>query len=104
MSGRRIHSRFQTATPWAGRLRISRDVAVQVGEASSEIAVLSDAPGVVDEELTLALVSSSGDMDLRVRVVDSRPQVVNGELRHRVRLQLLAAEIPARDGDRSEQQ
>lgn len=84
-------------------MRISRDVAVQVGEASSEIAVLSDAPGVVDEELTLALVSSAGDMDLRVRVVDSRPQIVNGVLRHRVRLQLLAAEIPAHDGDRSEQ-
>lgn len=91
-------------TPWAGRMRISRDVAVQVGEASSEIAVLSDAPGIVDEELTLALVSSAGDMDLRVRVVDSRPQIVDGVLRHRVRLQLLSAEIPGHDDDRSEQQ
>jgi hypothetical protein len=81
---------------------ISRDVTVQVDGSSNEIAVLSDAPGVVDEELTLALVSDAGNLDLRVKVVDSRPQIVEGVLRHRVRLQLLAAESSA--DDRSLQQ
>ena len=71
---------------------ISRDVTVHVDGTSNEIAVLSDAPGVVDEELTLVLMSSAGNMDLRVKVVDSRPQIIEGMLRHRVRLQLLAAE------------
>ena len=102
MSGRRIYSRYQRATPWAGQMRISRDVAVQVDGTSSEIAVLSDVPGVVDEELTLVLVSSAGNMDLRVKVVDSRPQIVEGVLRHRVRLQLLAAETTG--DERSAQQ
>jgi hypothetical protein len=102
VSGRRIYSRYQRATPWAGQMRISRDVSVQVGGASNEIAVLSDVPGVVDEELTLALASNAGIMDLRVKVVDSRPQIVEGVLRHRVRLQLLAAETAA--DDRSMQQ
>lgn len=97
MSGRRIYSRYQRATPWAGQMRISRDVAVQVDGTSNEIAVLSDVPGVVDEELTLALVSNAGNMDLRVKVVDSRPQIVEGVLRHRVRLQLLAAETTGDD-------
>jgi hypothetical protein len=77
-------------------MRISRDVAVQLDGTSDEIAVLSDMPAVVDEELTLALVSHAGNMDLRVKVVESRPQIVEGVLRHRVRLQLLAAET---DGD-----
>jgi hypothetical protein len=76
---------------------ISRDVTVQIDGTSNEIAVLSDAPGVVDEELTLALMSNAGSMDLRVKVVDSRPQIVEGVLRHRVRLQLLAAETSAGD-------
>jgi hypothetical protein len=47
--------------------------------------------------LTLALVSNAGNMDLRVKVVDSRPQIVEGVLRHRVRLQLLAAETTGND-------
>ena len=103
MSGRRIHSRYQRVTPWAGQMCISRDVTVQVDGTSNEIAVLSDAPGVVDEELTLALVSSSGNMNLRVKVVDSRPQIVEGVLRHRVRLQLLAAESAVVEDWRAEQ-
>jgi sulfate adenylyltransferase subunit 1 (EFTu-like GTPase family) len=102
VSGRRIYSRYERTTPWAGQMRISRDVSVQVDGSSSEIAVLSDVPGVVDEELTLALVSSAGNMDLRVKVVDSRPQIIEGVLRHRVRLQLLAAETAG--DDRSAQQ
>jgi hypothetical protein len=102
LSGRRVHSRYQRVTPWAGQMCISRDVTVQVDGTSNEIAVLSDAPGVVDEELTLALVSSDGNMDLRVKVVDSRPQIVEGMLRHRLRLQLLAAQAPEAD-DRSTQ-
>ena len=102
MSGRRIYSRYQRTTPWAGQMRISRDVSVQVGGTSNEIAVLSDVAGVVAEELTLALVSQAGNMDLRVKVVDSRPQIVEGVLRHRVRLQLLAAESAGED--RSAQQ
>ncbi|HXW05325.1 MAG TPA: hypothetical protein VD833_08840 [Vicinamibacterales bacterium] len=86
-------------TPKSGQIRISRDVAVQVDERTSELAVLSDTPGVVGEELTLALVSNASDMDLRVRVIDSRPQIVSGVLRHRVRLQLLSAEIPPASGN-----
>ena len=97
MSGRRIYSRYQLAAPSEGQLCISRDVTVHVNEASDEIAVLSNVPGVVDEELTLALESSAGNLDLRVKVVDSRPQIVEGLLRHRLRLQLLAAETPAGD-------
>ena len=97
MSGRRIHARYERVTPWSGQMRISRDVSVQVDGTSNEITVLAEVPGVVDEELTLALVSNAGNMDLRVKVVDSRPQVVDGILRHRVRLQLLTAEAATDD-------
>lgn len=96
MSGRRFYSRFHNALPRTGQMRISRDVAVQIDDKASELSILSDAPGVIGEELALALVSRDGGMDLRVRVIDSRPQIISGVLRHRVKLQLLSAEMPAR--------
>ena len=88
MSGRRVYPRFREAAPWIGQMRLSQDVSVQVGEAANELTVLSDAPGVLDEKLTLALVSSAGEMELQVKVIDSRPHVVDGVVRHRVRLEM----------------
>lgn len=89
MSGRRIYPRFREGVPCDGQLRISHDVAVQVDERTSEVTVLSDAPAVVGEELTLALVSAAGTMEFVVRVAESRPQIVNGTVRHSVRLAML---------------
>lgn len=99
MAGRRFYSRFLSLMPRTGRMRVSRDVTVHLSD-SGELAIVSDAPGVADEELTLALVSSAGELDLRVRVRDSIPEVVGGVLRHRVRLELLAAEAPQRTDGR----
>ena len=53
--------------------------------------MLGDVPGVVDEELTLGLVGRDGQLDLRVRVLESRPQVMNGVVRHRLRPLLMGA-------------
>ncbi len=76
-------------------MRISQDVTVHLTQ-SGELTVVSDTPGVAEEELTLVLVGSAGEVDLRVRVRDSVPEIVGGVLRHRVRLDLLGAEVPQR--------
>jgi hypothetical protein len=76
-------------------MRISQDVTVHLTEGG-ELAIVSDTPGVANEEMTLVLVSSGGELDLRVRVRDSVPEIVGGVLRHRVRLDLLGAEVPQR--------
>ncbi len=76
-------------------MRISQDVTVHLTQ-SGELAIVSDTPRVPNEELTLMLVSSAGELDLRVRVRDSVPEIVGGVLRHRVRLELLGAEVPQR--------
>ena len=99
MAGRRFYSRFLSLLPRMGLMRISRDVTVHLNE-SGELAIVSDAPGVADEELTLAVVSNAGELDLRVRVRDSVPEIVSGVLRHRVRLELLGAEVPQRSESR----
>jgi hypothetical protein len=80
-------------------MRISRDVTVHLNE-TGELAIVSDAPGVVNEELTLAVVSNAGELELRVRVRDSVPEIVSGVLRHRVQLELLGAEVPHRSESR----
>jgi hypothetical protein len=81
------------------QIRISRDVAVQAEHTSGELAVLSDAAGVIGEELTLALVNGAGERELRVKVVDSRPHLVNGAVRHRVRLEIVSAGSIAADAE-----
>jgi hypothetical protein len=95
VAGRRFYSRFLSLLPRTGLIRISRDVTVHLND-SGELAIVTDAPGVANEELTLAVVSSAGELDLRVRVRDSIPEIVGGVLRHRVRLELLGVEVPQR--------
>ena len=72
-------------------MRVSCDVSVDTELLGSELTVLGDVPGVVDEELTLGLVGRDGQLDLRVRVLESRPQVTNGVVRHRLRLLMMGA-------------
>jgi len=72
-------------------MRVSCDVSVDTELFGSELTVLGDVPGVVDEELTLGLVGRDGQLDLRVRVLESRPQITNGVVRHRLRLLMLGA-------------
>ena len=72
-------------------MRIWRDVSVDAEPSGSELTVVSDVPGVVDEELTLGLMGPEGQLDLRVRVLESNPQIVDGVVQHRVRLLMLDA-------------
>jgi hypothetical protein len=73
-----------------GRLRTSRQVAVDL--TAPGLTVISDRPGVVNEELTLALVERGEHVDVKVRVIATSPQVLNGVLCHQLRLEVLAAQ------------
>jgi len=91
VSGRRRHSRFRTLAAWSGKMRVWRDVSIYPTENGNEITVFSDTAGVVEEELTLGLMGPSGQVDLRVRVVESNPEIVDGVVQHRLRLLMLDA-------------
>ena len=90
VSGRRAFPRFRTLGTWLGRLRISRQVAVNLTEPG--LTVISDRPGVVDEELTLSLVQRGEQMAVQVRVVATNPQVLNGVLCHKLKLEVLGGQ------------
>jgi hypothetical protein len=70
-------------------MRIWRDVSVAADGVSKELSIVSDEPGVVHEEMTLGMAGPEGRCDLRVRVLESHPQVVDGIVRHRLRLLML---------------
>ena len=88
MSGRRSDLRFRIAAAWAGAFRVMRDITVEE-HSPGELVAVSAIPAAVDEELTLDVTSSAGTAGYRVKVIDSRPVVIDGAVRHRLRLQML---------------
>ena len=100
MSGRRSHPRFAVATPWHGAIRILRDVVVN-RTGDDELLAVSNAAAVVGEVLSLELMGAGQTAMLKVRVLDSRPVIIDGTVRHRVRLGLVdvQAATPLREND-----
>lgn len=93
MSGRRSHPRFAVAAPWDGAVRVLRDVVVDRVDREELLAV-SVAPAVAGEEMSLDLVGGGRALELRVRVIESRPVIVSGSVRHRIRLGVLHVATP----------
>ena len=88
MSGRRSHPRFAVATPWNGAIRILRDVVVN-RTGDDELLAVSNAAAIVGEVLSLELMGAGQTAMTKVRVLDSRPVIIEGTVRHRVRLYLM---------------
>ena len=88
MAGRRSHPRFAVATPWDGAMRVLRDVILH-RSGPEELLAVSQTPGLIGEEMTLDVIGGGLSIGLRVKVVDSRPLMVDGAVRHRIRLELL---------------
>jgi hypothetical protein len=84
MSGRRNYHRYGVNDA-GGCLRVVRDVVIRRGVAN-EFVVISDEPAAVGELLTLERMVDGLQTAIEVAVVDSRPAIVNGSMRHRVRL------------------
>jgi hypothetical protein len=75
-------------------MRVLRDVVVDRTHADEFLAV-SHAAGVLGEEMTLDLIGAGSSLALKVQVLDSRPVIIDGSVRHRIRLRLLNAVLPA---------
>ena len=90
MSGRRRHPRFAAAQAWDGAMRVLRDVMVHA-EPDGRLLALGHAPGVAGETLGLELAGAGESVSLRVQVVGSRPVIVDGGVRHWIRLEILEA-------------
>jgi hypothetical protein len=89
MSGRRDGQRLTIGSPANGVVRVLRDVVIDRMD-HQELTVISQAPAVMGEEMSLELFSGSGCIALKVRVLASRPVAIAGSMRHRVRLLVMA--------------
>jgi hypothetical protein len=94
MSGRRRETRFEVREV-EGVMRVLRDVVVHRNEMNELVAIGSEA-GLPGEFMTVHL-GSDNDVPTRVRVVESCPIVVNGQLRHRLRLSRVSGDKSSTD-------
>jgi hypothetical protein len=87
MAGRRSHPRYGMASPWEGAIRVLREVVVDM-RGTDELVAVSHSPGVIGDEMFLDLIGEGRNVELKVRVIDSQPVVVDGAVRYRLRLVL----------------
>jgi hypothetical protein len=90
MSGRRSHARFAVLRSPEGVLRVRRDVLIQSAVHDQTIA-LSSEPGILGETVVVQSALQN-DRGVKARVLESQPIVVDGSLRHQIRLHHIAAE------------
>ena len=99
MAGRRSHPRFAVASPWDGSMRVLKDVVVHRTD-SDELLAVGRTAGIVGEEMSLDVMGAGASLGLRVRVLESRPVIVDGSVCHRMRLAVLnAVEVPVLESE-----
>jgi hypothetical protein len=62
--------------------------------AENEFLAVSQAPGVIGEEMSLDLFGGGSSLSLRVTVLESSPVILSGSVRHRLRLGMLRVDEP----------
>jgi hypothetical protein len=86
MQGRRSHPRFTLPATCEGSLRVLNDVVVQAAGDERQLVAISPDPGTAAERLTLEVAGAGAVATLDVEVTESRPVIVDGSVRHRLRL------------------
>jgi hypothetical protein len=89
MLGRRRHERFEFTQPPPGVMRLPRAVAVRAG-ANGTLRAVSEAPGLVGDILTLDVDACDAIATLRVEVLQSQAELVDGVLRHALELRFVS--------------
>ena len=89
MSGRRSYPRFDITPSSEGVLRILRDVVVQRAH-DEDLLVIGREAGGVGDVMTLE-IAEPGASGAEVQVVESLPVIVDGTVRHSLRLRRIAA-------------
>ncbi len=85
MSGRRSYPRFDITPSSDGVLRVLRDVIVQRAH-EDDLMVIGREAGVVGDVMTLEMAEPGRSAETEVRVVESVPVIVDGTVRHSLRL------------------
>jgi hypothetical protein len=95
MPDRRSHRRFQVRGRCEGILRLLQAVP-KIGVHEKSIVLVGDTPAVVGERLVLDVLGPGAQASLPVDVQSSRPIVIDGAVRHEIRVALA---VPEASGD-----
>jgi len=90
MTGRRRDSRYQLVVPYEGSLLLMQDVVIEQ-QTDDELMVLSHSPAATTDPLTVEIMSSERDHTMHVKATSSTPVIVGGDVRYRVRLEVVRA-------------
>ena len=93
MSGRRSYPRFDITPSSEGVLRVLRDVVVQ-RDHDEDLLVIGREAGVIGDVMTLE-IAESGASGAEVQVVESLPVIVDGTVRHSLRLRRISGDAPS---------
>jgi hypothetical protein len=85
MRCRRSHERFDVDVPLEATVQVLTDIVLCPGGDGGQ--VISQVPALTDDVLTLGMIGPEQDTTQVVRVLESRPVMVRGELRHELQLQ-----------------
>ena len=85
MAERRQYQRFALSEPQWGTLEVLEHVDVE-SVNGREFVVTTRVAATAGEEITLHLAEGTETEVIRARVAESRLHIVNGEVRHRIRL------------------
>lgn len=91
MLGRRSHARVSIESGGEGVLRLTRDVSVRVKGEDQLVAISRDA-GAIGERVRVVLLDEQ--MDIAAEVIESKPVMCDGAVRHR----LLLRRVDRNDG------
>ena len=92
MSGRRIRDRFALARPWEGYFQLFREVTTQRSQVD-ELTVISQMPCRTRDVLRLHVASRDLKAVVSVDLVLARLAIVQGSVRHQLRLRLTNGDI-----------
>jgi hypothetical protein len=90
MSLRRRESRLEIVNA-EGVLRVLRDVMVRRTDEGEFVAISTEA--AIKGELLTIYFASDGNKPIPVRVLDSQPAIIDGSVRHQLRLTSVAREV-----------
>jgi hypothetical protein len=88
MRGRRRNERYRLSLPFEGALSFFQDLRIERYDAD-EVVALSNSPAGSGQDLTLDVMGGESRVTVQVRVAESTPVIVDGDVRYRLRLAII---------------
>jgi len=95
MLGRRSYARVAISAGAEGVLSLARDVGIHLD--NGQLVAISREPGVLGETVVIAVPDEVGNIP--VEIVESRPIIVHGAVRHRLWLRRLNTDRDANESN-----